>query len=143
MLRLSELGDVFWCQKLILIDCLLFSRLYSLTLNECFEFLLYSMRFQVCKKHLLFTYMAIIFSMMGVIFYHIGTIQSVQPIISCHIGMVLCHTSTIFCGMPIILSVIFRIHYFMLSICCVIGIICSVIVQRIIPIWQEIMGYTD
>ena len=29
---------------------------------------------QVGKKHLLFTYMAIIFSLMDVIFYHIGTI---------------------------------------------------------------------
>ena len=32
-----------------------------------------SMRCQVGKKHLLFTYMGIIFSLMGVIFYHIGT----------------------------------------------------------------------
>ena len=39
-----------------------------------------------------------------------------------------CHTSTIFCGMPIIFSIIFRIHSVMLSICCVSGIICSVIV---------------
>ena len=33
-----------------------------------------TMRCQVGKKHLLFTYMAIIFSLMGVIFFHIGTI---------------------------------------------------------------------
>ena len=32
---------------------------------------------QVGKKHLLFTYMAIIFSLMDFIFYHIGTIKSV------------------------------------------------------------------
>ena len=32
------------------------------------------MRCQVGKKHLLFTYMAIIFFLMDVIFYHIGTI---------------------------------------------------------------------
>ena len=35
---------------------------------------------------------------------------------------------SLFCGMPIIFSVIFRIHSVMLSICCVTGIICSVIV---------------
>ena len=34
----------------------------------------YFMGCQVGKKHLLFTYMAIIFSLMNVIFYHIGTI---------------------------------------------------------------------
>ena len=33
-----------------------------------------SMGCQVGKKHLLFTYMAIKFSLMDVIFYHIGTI---------------------------------------------------------------------
>ena len=38
------------------------------------ELTMMDMRCQVGKKHLLFTYMAIIFSLMGVIFYHIGTI---------------------------------------------------------------------
>ena len=84
------------------------------------------MRCQVGKKHLLFTYMAIMFSLMDVIFNHIGTIVFVQPIISCHIGTILCHTSTTFCGMPIISFVIFRIHSVMLSICCVMGTISSV-----------------
>ena len=34
------------------------------------------MRCQVGKKHLLFTYIAIIFSLMGVIFFHIGLTKS-------------------------------------------------------------------
>ena len=42
--------------------------------------------------------------------------------------MILCHTSRIFCGRPIIFSVTFRIQSIMLSICCFMGISCSVIV---------------
>ena len=38
------------------------------------ELTMMDMRCQVGKKHPLFTYMSIIFSLIGVIFYHIGTI---------------------------------------------------------------------
>ena len=55
------------------------------------------------KKHLFFTNMVIIVSLMGVI--------PVQFFVGC-----------------LFFSVIFRIHSVMLSICCVMGIICSVIV---------------
>ena len=50
------------------------SQMSVLGLRICSGVELLAMRCQVGKTHLLFTYMAIIFSLMDVIFYHIGTI---------------------------------------------------------------------
>ena len=63
------------------------------------------------KKWLLFRYICIISSCMGIIFSHIGFIQSRRwSSISRLMRIIFCDTSTVFCDMLIISSHVFRIR---------------------------------